>query len=48
MNRTDHRAAWDARYAADYPTTQARDAAYREHQETLELMDAVFSPAGSA
>ena len=39
----EHNARWTARYAADYSTEAARDAAYREHQEMLATMQRVFS-----
>jgi hypothetical protein len=38
-----HRAAWNARYAADYDTDAERDAAYLEAKTVLAELDSVFN-----
>ncbi|MDV3124677.1 hypothetical protein M1247_07110 [Mycobacterium sp. 21AC1] len=39
---TEHRAAWNQRWADAYATDAERDAAYCEHQRQLATMRAVF------
>lgn len=43
MTPAEHQAAWMDRWAADYENHAERDAAYRDHQDTLATMRAVFS-----
>jgi hypothetical protein len=43
MDAEQHRAAWDARYAADYDTDEERNAAYRDAKSALAQLDSAFN-----